>query len=82
MDILKSILPQTTNELIDEEDEMSPAAAAAESVSDGELRQLFHTWHQGFIARNFDEAVVEHVQKAMLVFSRLVKRQAKIRLFV
>ena len=78
VDILQGLLPKTTDEVSDEDDEVS---AVEPVLSDGELRQMFHTLRQGLIARGSDQDIVEHVESAMLQFCRQTnesKRQAKI----
>ena len=77
-DILQRVLLQTTEEVSDKDDVFA-AASSEPMLSDSELRQMFHALHQGLIARESDQAIVEHVEKAML-FSRqaaVMKGQAK-----
>ena len=78
-DILQRVLLQTTEEVSDKDDDVSAAASSEPMLSDSELRQMFHALPQGLIARESDQAIVEHVEKAML-FSRqaaVMKGQAK-----
>ena len=77
-DILQRVLLQTTEEVSDKDDVFA-AASSEPMLSDSELRQMFHALPQGLIARESDQAIVEHVEKAML-FSRqaaVMKGQAK-----